>query len=343
MAVSDGIASYLKALENQKALISSLGSSSGGKIPGLTVDAVIKNLAKLNTDLKQTYDYYDSQIEVEASNEEQKAADSGIVETEAQKKARRDAKKKEAKKKGKEIYDRYKKTLEDFVQEQISIIQVNYGIIKQETKDLPKIIALAITTSLLPTAVGAAVPNYAYNLGVLYQNLQAIKRSLGNIKSSFLNILIAADKIKFALPSSVTETLEKIINLESLVSKKSPSEESIDQSPPPAPVGSRITLLVGEFSISEFNIEYATVTEESKFGINIGQVGKIVNVTGNSKETITSIEIEVTDSIPPPPGPPPEPEPAPEEGGKNWDELTTGGKIVRALTFPANLAFRKKK
>jgi hypothetical protein len=104
-------------------------------------------------------------------------------------------------------------------------------------------------------------------------------------------------------------------------------------------VGSRITLLIGEFAISEFNIEYATVTAESKFGINVGQVGKIVNVTGNSEETITSIEIEVVNEIPPPP-PPPEPEP--ENGGKDWNELTTGGKIIRALTFPANLAFRKR-
>jgi hypothetical protein len=206
---------------------------------------------------------------------------------------------------------------------------------------LPKTISLAITTALQPAAVGAAVPNPLYNLGILFQNLQSIKRSLDNIKSSFLNILIAADKIKFALPGPVIDILERIVNIEDLLKKDSPSEESIDQPPPPAPVGSRITLLVGEFLISESNIEYAIVTGESKFGINIGQVGKIVNVTGDSEETITSIEIEVVNEIPPP-KPPSNPEPEPEKGGKKWDELTTGGKIVRALTFPVNLAFRKR-
>jgi len=131
MAISDGIVSYLATLERQKALIVQLGSNSGIKIPGLNVDSVIENLAQLNSDLQQTYEYYDSQAEVEASNEEQKAAEAGIVETEEQKKARRDAKKQEAKKKRQEVYDKYKKSLEDFVQEQISIIETSAASVEE--------------------------------------------------------------------------------------------------------------------------------------------------------------------------------------------------------------------
>jgi hypothetical protein len=338
------MSTYLENLKRQKQLISDLGSSSGSKLlrdNGLNVDAIARNLAALDQNLKKTEEYYKSLAESEILNEEQAQANAGITETEEQKEERRSRKTQEVLKKGEESVNNFIESQRDFIQEQISIIEVNYAIIEQETKGLPKTISLAITTALQPAAVGAAVPNFLYNLGILFQNLQSIRRSLGNIKSSFLNILIAADKIKFALPGPVIDILERIVNIEDLLKKDSPSEESIDQPPPPAPVGSRITLLIGEFAISEFNIEYATVTAESKFGINVGQVGKIVNVTGDSEETITSIEIEVVNAIPPPP-PPPKPEPEPEKGGKDWNELTTGGKIFRALTFPVNLAFRKR-
>jgi hypothetical protein len=331
---------YLENLKRQRELILSL-SSSGPKLPGLNVENIARNLAGLDKNLSKTIEYYKSLAESEIVNEEQVQINSGITETEEQKEERKRRKRQEAFKKEEESVNNFVESQRDFIQEQISIIEVNYSIIEQETNSLPKTISLAITTALQPAAVGAAVPNPLYNLGILFQNLQSIRRSLGNIKSSFLNILISADKIKFALPGPVIDILERIVNIEDLLKKDSPSEESINQPPPPAPVGSRITLLIGEFSISEFNIQYATVTAESKFGINVGQVGKIVNVTGDSEETVTSIEIEVVNVIPPP-GPPSNPEPEPEKGGKDWNELTTGGKIFRALTFPANLAFRRR-
>jgi hypothetical protein len=210
MAINEGIASYLETLERQKSLIVQLGSSSGVKIPGLNVDSVIENLAQLNEDLQKTYEYYDSQAELEASNEEQKAEAEGTIETEEQKKARRDAKKQEAKKKREETFNKYKESLGDFVQEQISIIETSVAAVEEGTKNLPQNIASAILAFGVPTAVGAAVPNYLYNWLVLFQQIKAINVVLKDLFSRYLDMLIAADKIKFALPNPILNLLEEL-------------------------------------------------------------------------------------------------------------------------------------
>lgn len=217
MAISDGIESYLKTLERQKALIAELGNNSGVKIPGLNVDAVIENLAQLNSDIQQTYEYYDSQAEVEASNEEQKAEAEGIIETEEQKKARRDAKKQESRKKKEETFNKYKESLGDFVQEQISIIETSVASVEEGTKNLPQNIASAIGAFAVPTAVGAAVPNYLYNWLVLFQQIKAIKIVLDDLFIRYLDMLIAADKIKFALPNPILNLLEKLTAVQQLI------------------------------------------------------------------------------------------------------------------------------
>jgi len=300
---------YLENLKRQKQLISDLGSSSGSKLlreNGLDVDSVAKNLAELDQNLKKTREYYESLAESEILSEEQSQTNAGITETEEQKEERRRRKRQEVLKKEEESVNNFIESQRDFIQEQISIIEVNYAIIEQETKSLPKTISLAIVTSFQPAAVGAAAPNPLYNLGILFQNLQAIRRSLGNIKSSFLNILIAADKIKFALPGPVIDILERIVNIEDLLKKDSPSEESINQPPLPAPEGSQITLLPGEFALSALNSEYAIVTAETKYGINVGQFGKIKTVLEDSNGDLTGIEIVVVGEIPPPPPPPEE-------------------------------------
>ena len=218
MAISDGIGSYLKALERQKSLIAELGSNSGVKIPGLNVDSVIENLAKLNADLQQTYDYYDSQINVEASKEEQSAAEAGTIETEAQKKARIDSKKQEAQKKKEETFNRYKESLGDFVQEQISIIETSIASIEEGTKTLPEKIAVAVSTAALPASLPPGVPNPIYNIGVLYQQIKSIKVVLDDLFSRYLTMLIAADKIKFALPGKIIQLLEKLTVLQDKIS-----------------------------------------------------------------------------------------------------------------------------
>jgi hypothetical protein len=216
-------AAYLKALQEQKKLISELGSA-GLQIPGLNVEQIAKTLAELDQNLSDTIQYYKDLADQEAAKEEQQQADAGIVETEEQKKARRDKKIQEALKKGEDISKKYVESLRDFIQEQISIIEVNAGIIAKEVPTLPKTITLALTTALQPAAVGAAVPNPLYNLGILFQNLSSIGRSLSTIKTAFLNMLIASDKIKFALPTEITVLLQRILSIEQTLEAKNSSD-----------------------------------------------------------------------------------------------------------------------
>lgn len=226
---------YIKALNEQKKLISELGSSGQG-LPGLNPDAIAKRLADIDENLAKTVDYYNSLAEAEADKEEKEAEAKGIKETEEQKKARREAKRREAQEKIKDVTDRFVETQKDFVNEQISIIQVNYNTIEKEVGDLPQTVSLAITTSLQPAAIGPAVPNPIFNLGVLFQVLSSIKRSLGNIKTAFLNMLIAADKIKFVLPTQVTGLLQKILAIEESIGKSLPNTSDINPPPQTTPI-----------------------------------------------------------------------------------------------------------
>ncbi len=289
-------AEYIKALEDQKKLISSLGSS-GSQIPGLNVEQVAKNLAELDQNLADTIDYYKTLAEQEAAKEEQDKADAGIEETDEEKKARRKKKLDEALKKADEMTAKYVEAQRDFIQEQISIIEVNYGVISQEVAELPKTIALATTTSLQPAALGAAAPNPIFNLGLLYQTIKAIRRSLGNIKTAFLNMLIAADKIKFALPSSVTNTLQKILSIEKTLGISGPSESEVDQPPPPTPPGTQITLKNGEYRLS-VDPRYAIVTAKDIVQARENQPGRILETIKDSNGTVTGIKIEIVPAIP---------------------------------------------
>ena len=167
MAITEAEVLYLESLQEQKKLISELGSS-GPKIPGLNVEAIALKLAELDTNLQDTIQYYKDLADQEAAKEEQQQADAGVVETEEQKKARRDKKIQEALKKVEDIEKKYVESQRDFIQEQISIIEVNAGIISKEVPTLPKTIIQAITTSLQPAALGAAAPNPIFNLGILY-------------------------------------------------------------------------------------------------------------------------------------------------------------------------------
>jgi hypothetical protein len=230
MAITEAAAAYIKALQEQKKLITTL-SSSGPSIPGLTVEDVAKRLAELDTNLQETIKYYNDLADREAAKEEQEKADSGIQETDEEKRARRKKKRDEALKKSDEMVAKYIEAQRDFIQEQIAIIEVNAGVIEGAVIGLPPAVSAAIVTASVPTAVGAAVPNYLYNIGVLLQTLRGFSQTLKLIKTAFLNILIAADKIKFVLPPAITGLLDKILNVEKLFEKE-PTQESIT---PPAP------------------------------------------------------------------------------------------------------------
>jgi hypothetical protein len=281
-------AAYLKALEEQKKLISELGSS-GLQIPGLNVEQIAKTLAELDQNLKDTIQYYKDLADQEAAKEEQEQADAGVVETEEQKKARRDKKIQEASKKVEDIGKKYVESLKDFIQEQISIIEVNAGIITKEVATIPKTITLAAITAAQPTAVGAAVPNYLYNAGILFQNLSAIGRSLGTIKTAFLNMLIAADKIKFALPTGITGLLQRILSIEQILESKKPKESEFDQLPP----GVEVTLSVGEYRLSSAN-GYAIVTADGT-GVPKNSGGRIIENLTDGDGNTTGIRIVLAD------------------------------------------------
>ena len=292
MEITESAAAYLKALEEQKKLISDLGSS-GPKIPGLNVEAIALKLAELDTNLQETIQYYKDLADQEAAKEEQEKADAGIVETEEQKKARRDKKTQEALKKVEDIGKKYVESLRDFIQEQISIIEVNAGIITKEVPTLPKTITLALTTSLQPAVIGVGVPNPLSNLGILFQNLSSIGRSLGTIKTAFLNMLIAADKIKFALPTEITGLLQKILNIEQTLEAKKPKESEFDQPPP----GIQVTLSDGEYRLSSAD-GYAIVTADNIGGAPKNSPGRIVENLTDGDGNTTGIRIELVPSIP---------------------------------------------
>ena len=279
---------YLKALQEQKKLISELGSS-GLKIPGLNVEEIAKTLAELDQNLKDTIQYYKDLADQEAAKEEQQQADAGVVETEEQKKARRDKKIQEALKKVEDIEKKYVESLKDFIQEQISIIEVNAGIITKEVATIPKTITLAGITAAQPTAVGAAVPNYLYNAGIFFQNLSAIGRSLGTIKTAFLNMLIAADKIKFALPTGITGLLQRILSIEQTLEAKKPKESEFNQPPPEV----EVTLSVGEYRLSSAD-GYVIVTAEGT-GVPKNSGGRILENLTDEDGNTTGIRIVLAD------------------------------------------------
>jgi len=289
-------AEYIKALQEQKKLISKLGSS-GPQIPGLNVEQIAKTLAELDQNLGETIKYYKDQAEQEAAKEEQQQADAGVVETDEQKKARRQKKTQEALKKGEEIVNNYVEAQRDFIQEQISIIEVNYGVIGKEITELPKTIALASTTSLQPAALGAAAPNPIFNLGILYQTIKSIRRSVGSIKTAFLNMLIAADKIKFALPSEITGLLQRILSIEQTLGSSGPSDSEVDQPPPPTPPGTQVTLKTGEYRLSS-RPNYAIVSAKDLVQARENQPGRILETIKDANGVITGIKIEIVPAIP---------------------------------------------
>jgi hypothetical protein len=289
-------AAYIKSLEDQKKLISQLGSS-GPQIPGLNVEQIAKTLAELDQNLGETIKYYKDQAEQEAAKEEQQQADAGVVETDEQKRARRQKKAQEALQKGEDIVKKYVDAQRDFIQEQISIIEVNYGVIGKEITELPKTIALASTTSLQPAALGAAAPNPIFNLGLLYQTIKSIRRSVGGIKTAFLNMLIAADKIKFALPSEITGLLQSILNIEETLGSSGPSDSEVDQLPPPTPPGTQVTLKAGEYRLSS-SPNYAIVSAKDLVQARENQPGRILETIKDANGVVIGIRIEIVPAIP---------------------------------------------
>lgn len=209
---------YRIALKEQKKLIVNL-SGSGPSIPGLNVESVAARLAELDPNLQDSLKYY---TELAARSEERlKSLDADDIETRESIERER----KQALDDAEKISNEYVESQRDFIQEQIAIIEVNTGVIQGAVVSLPAAITAAGITSTIPTAVGAAVPNYLYNIGVLLQTLRGFSQTLKLIKTAFLNMLIASDKIKFVLPPGITGLLNNILNVEKLLGKSEKESE----------------------------------------------------------------------------------------------------------------------
>lgn len=279
---------YIDALKKQRELISELGSSS---VPGLNLETIAQNLADLDENFSKTVKYFEEQADKEASKEEQAAAAAGVEETEEQKKARRDKKRQEANKKRKELLDRFVESQKEFVNEQISIIEVNYGIINQEVPSLVQTITLATTTSLQPAALGAAAPNPLFNLGLLFQTIGSIRKSIGTLKTSFLAMLIAADKIKFVLPPPVTNLLQIVLKADDLAKKVSPKTKDIDAPPPAVPAGTELVVNIGDYKTIGNN--RLTITAENLVQVRKGQVADILEFLRNPDGSVKGAKIRI--------------------------------------------------
>ena len=110
-------------------------------------------------------------------------------------------------------------------------------------------------------------------------------------------MLIAADKIKFALPSSVTNTLQQILSIEKTLGISGPSESEVDQPPPPTPPGTQVTLKTGEYRLSS-DPRYAIVTSNNIVQARQNQPGRILENVKDANGVVTGIKIEIVPAIP---------------------------------------------
>ena len=106
-------------------------------------------------------------------------------------------------------------------------------------------------------------------------------------------MLIAADKIKFALPPGITLLLQRILSIEQTLEAKKPKESEFNQPPP----GIQVTLNVGEYRLSSAN-GYAIVTADNIGGAPKNSPGRIVENLTDADGQTTGIIIELVPSLP---------------------------------------------
>lgn len=182
-------------LQKMDDLVASLGKGTKFSIPGLNTDKIIEDLAKKNEQLSGYLEELERQKEAGEKTPEE-------IEEEKKK-----------------ILDNFKKTLEPSVNEQIAVIQNNYTLIQDSTKQLTENVASAIASTAIPPAIGAppVAPNPAYAIVENKQKKNLLLSILSTMKKAFLDIVAAARKIFFPLPDSVLILGESIGKLESVV------------------------------------------------------------------------------------------------------------------------------
>ena len=182
------------SLERQKELIESAGNL-GLAIPGLALIAIIENIVEKSQEVK---------VQIEIIDKERKAKEEqGINKEQA---------KADAKQKRKELIDKYKENIKEFVKEQIALIKQQYKIFMDGLKRIPEDVKTAIANIALPPAISVPPggPNPIYALNLAKQTKAALVGTLGIIIFAFTEILKAATKILFVLPDSLLSTFEQI-------------------------------------------------------------------------------------------------------------------------------------
>ena len=107
-------------------------------------------------------------------------------------------------------------------------------------------------------------------------------------------MLIAADKIKFVLPPSVTNLLQKILAIEKSIGGSLPNTSDIDQPPPAAPAGTEITVKTGEYRALSGPGALAVVTADNLVQARKGQTGQIVDYIKDTNGTVTAVKIRLS-------------------------------------------------
>jgi hypothetical protein len=190
------MASATDRLKKMDTLIEKLGTDTKFPIPGLNKEKILEEAAKKDESLGS----YIKELE-----EEQKDGTKT---------------KEEVEKEIKEVIDRYKKVIEPTVTESIAVIQTNYNLIQDSTKQLTENVASAIATTAIPPAIGAppVAPNPAYALVENKQKKNVLLSILSTMKNALLNILTAAKKIAFALPDIILGLVDSLSTLTTVIS-----------------------------------------------------------------------------------------------------------------------------
>ena len=109
-------------------------------------------------------------------------------------------------------------------------------------------------------------------------------------------MLIAADKIKFALPSEITSLLQRILSIEKTLGSSGPSDSEVDQPAPPTPPGTQVILKTGEYRLS-VDPRYVIVTS-SEAQARQNQPGRILETIKDANGVVTGVKIEIVPAIP---------------------------------------------
>jgi hypothetical protein len=188
-----------KAIKEQRKLFL---ETTGPKIPGLDKDAILVILASKEPALKKQFDDIQKGI-----NEDIEA---GMSEEDAKEKAKKDQMM---------IIEKYKESMDGYVDERIAEIEKQYDVFLKSVKTIPDTVATTIANIALPPAltVPPGAPNPVYSINLARQ----VKASLGIILASaviaFGIIVKLSSELKFKLPEEVLKIFDTLKTFDGLL------------------------------------------------------------------------------------------------------------------------------